>query len=203
MNKLAIITAAFALIVTAGIAATSVAPKTPSTRNEGLMMPKAPADSLLKRGEYLVTIMGCDDCHTPKKMGPHGPEPDASRRFMGHPANQPLARIDTAALRGWVLFDMGQTAAVGPWGISYAANISSDATGIGSWTEAQFFTAIRKGKFKGLEASRPMLPPMPWTQYAKASDEDLKAIFAYLKSSRPMANVVPQAVPPTQILSLK
>ena len=68
---------------------------------------------------------------------------------VNDPANQPLASIDTSALRHWVLFDMGQTAAVGPWGISYAANISSDATGIGTWTEAQFFTAIRKGKYQG------------------------------------------------------
>lgn len=203
MKKLAIITAALAFVVTAGVAATRVAAKSPSKRTEGLTLPKGPADSLLKRGEYLVTIMGCDDCHTPKKMGPYGPEPDASRRFMGHPANQPLARIDTAALRGWVLFDMGQTATVGPWGISYSANISADATGIGSWSEAQFFTAIRKGKFKGLEASRPLLPPMPWPQYAKASDEDLRAIFAYLKDSRPVANVVPEAVPLSKLLSMK
>ena len=199
MKKLAIITAALALVVTAGIAATYSPKKSPSKRTEGLTLPKEVADSTLKRGEYLVAIMGCDDCHTPKKMGSHGPEPDASRRFMGHPANQPLASIDTSALRHWVLFDMGQTAAVGPWGISYAANISSDATGIGTWTEAQFFTAIRKGKYKGLEASRPLLPPMPWMQYARTSDEDLKAIFAYLKSSRPVQNVVPDAVPPTKI----
>jgi hypothetical protein len=201
MKKIAIITAALALIVTAGIAAANAPKKSPSTRTEGLKLPDGPADSLMMRGEYLVAIMGCDDCHTPKKMGPHGPEPDVSRRFMGHPANQPLAPIDTSALRRWVLFDMGQTATVGPWGISYAANISSDATGIGTWSEAQFFTAIRKGKFKGLEASRPLLPPMPWMQYAKASDEDLKAIFAYLKSSRPVQNVVPEAVPPTKIPS--
>lgn len=199
MKKLAIITAALALVVTAAVAATNIKSKTPSRRTEGLMLSPTPKDSLLKRGEYLVSIMGCDDCHTPKMMGPRGPEPDASRRFMGHPANQPLAPIDTSALRGWVLFDMGQTATVGPWGISYAANISSDESGIGSWSEAQFFTAIRKGKFKGLEASRPLLPPMPWAQYAKASDEDLRAIFAYLKSSRPVRNIVPEAVPPTRL----
>ncbi|MCB9297006.1 MAG: hypothetical protein H6559_28375 [Lewinellaceae bacterium] len=45
-----------------------------------------------------------------------------------------------------------------PWGVSYAANLTSDDTGIYLWTEAQFFRAIREGKYKGLEGSRPLLP---------------------------------------------
>ncbi|HEX8255008.1 MAG TPA: diheme cytochrome c-553, partial [Thermoanaerobaculia bacterium] len=43
------------------------------------------AKARVKRGEYLVTIGGCNDCHTPFKMGPKGPEPDMSRRLSGHP----------------------------------------------------------------------------------------------------------------------
>ena len=156
-------------------------------------------DSLVKRGEYLVSIMGCDDCHSPKKMGPHGPEPDPALRFSGHPAEMPLAPINPSATQGWVLFDMNLTAMVGPWGISYAANLTSDSTGIGGWSEKQFFTAIRQGKYKGLEGNRMLLPPMPWPQYAKATDQDLKAIFTFLKSTRPVKNVVPLPVPPDQI----
>jgi hypothetical protein len=83
------------------------------------------------------------------------------------------------------------TAFVGPWGISYAANLTSDESGIGAWTEAQFFKAIRQGKYKGMDNSRPLLPPMPWNVYANATDDDLKAIFAYLKSTPPVNNVVP------------
>src|SRR6187401_244333 len=44
----------------------------------------SPADAV-KRGEYLVTIAGCNDCHTPWKMGPKGPEPDMSKMLSGSP----------------------------------------------------------------------------------------------------------------------
>src|SRR5690349_13662400 len=136
--------------------------------------------------------MGCDDCHTPKKMTEHGPEPDLNKRFSGHINDQPLGKVDPAVLKeGWMLFNMGLTAFVGPWGTSYAANISSDATGIGNWSEEQFFIAIRQGKSKGIAEARPLLPPMPWTQYRNLSDIDLKAIFAFLKSTKPQENRVP------------
>lgn len=149
-------------------------------------------DSLVKLGEYLVTAIGCDDCHTPKKMGPKGPELDMDRRFSGHPADEPLPPTDTTIVKkGWLLFNMGVTSYIGPWGQSYAANISSDETGIGNWTEQQFFTAIRKGKWKGLEESRPLMPPMPLMSFSQLKDQDLKAIFAYLKSTKPVKNVVP------------
>ena len=156
-------------------------------------------DSLIKRGEYLVTVMGCNDCHSPKKFGPMGPEPDPDLLLSGHPASIPLAFIDTAALKNWVLFGGMTTVTVGPWGVSYAANLTSDSTGIGSWTEAQFDLALRHGKSKGLEGNRMLLPPMPWKNFRNLKDEDLKAIFTYLKSTRPVKNVVPAPLPPTQL----
>lgn len=156
--------------------------------------------ALIKRGEYLVSAVGCDDCHTPKIFKPDGHfELDLDRRFGGHPSNEPVGKVDTTAFKnGWVYFGMGLTAAAGPWGISYAANISSDTTGIGMWTEQQFLTAIRKGLSKGLEGNRPLLPPMPWFVYKNFNDEDLKAIYAYLKSTKPVKNVVPQWKQPNQ-----
>ena len=153
-------------------------------------------DSLLKRGAYLITIMGCEDCHSPKTMSPSGPVPDAAHRFGGHGAGSPLPPVDTVAAKGWVLMSMDQTVAIGPWGVSYAANISSDTTGVGVWTEHQFATAMRKGKLKGLEGSRTLLPPMPWPNYTHLSDEDLKAIYTYLKNTKPVKNVVPPAKMP-------
>jgi len=134
-------------------------------------------DSLVKRGKYLVEIMGCHDCHSPKKMGPQGPYPDPDRLLSGQPADMPIAKFDTGTAKNWVLFNGMLTSAVGPWGISFAANLTSDSTGIGAWTEQQFFKAIREGKYKGLDNSRPLLPPMPWPGVAKASDNDLKAIL--------------------------
>ena len=153
-------------------------------------------DSLVKRGSYLVNAVGCDDCHTPKKFGPHGHELDLEHRFGGYLSNTPPSKINTGVMKdGWVLFAMDLTSSVGPWGQSYAANISSDATGIGNWTEEQFIRALREGKSKGMKEGRDLLPPMPWFVYKNFSDTDLKAIFAYLKTSKPVENRVPAPRP--------
>lgn len=157
-------------------------------------------DSLIKRGEYLVTTVGCDDCHSPKKMGPKGPELDMEHRFAGHLSTSGLGKPDPSVMKnGWVLFSQDLTAMMGPWGISYAANITSDATGIGNWTEAQFIKCLREGKLKGMDETRPLLPPMPWQNFGKMSDTDLKAIFAYLKTTKPVENVVPGPKPLTEL----
>ena len=156
---------------------------------------KAPAADPVKRGEYLVNSMGCDDCHTPKAMTPQGPAPDMTRRFMGHPAAEPFSFDDKKKMiseQHVAVFSAGMTAIAGPWGVSYTANLTPDDTGIGTWTEAQFIKAIREGKLKGLDGSRPILPPMPWPMYRNLNDDDLKAIFAYLKTMKPIKNVVPQ-----------
>lgn len=175
------------------IAITTVACQSPAGETKPAEETAAVEDPV-KRGEYLVNTIGCDDCHSPKKMGPRGPELDLENRFGGHLSTHPIGPIDTAVLsKGWALFGPELTVAVGPWGISYAANISGDSTGIGNWTEEQFFRAMREGKYKGLEASRPLLPPMPWQNFAKLKDEDLRAIFLYLKSTKPVNNVVPAA----------
>ena len=174
----------------------------PPANKEGLSSsqtapPAQPTESeLIARGRYLVTIMVCDDCHSPKIMTPQGPVVDSARRLSGHPANLPLAAIDKKVLKDWALFHPSFTAFVGPWGVSYAANLTSDASGIGNWTEEQFFRAIRQGKYKGLEGGRTLLPPMPWQQFRNATDDDLSAIFHYLKSTPPVANVVPAPIPP-------
>lgn len=153
----------------------------------------------VKHGEYLVTVMGCDDCHSPKKFGPRGPELDLERRFSGRPEDAPTPKVDTAILKSWALMAHDLTAAVGPWGASFAANITSDATGIGNWSFDQFKTALRKGKYKGMENARDLLPPMPWMQYKNLTDEDLRDVFAFLKSTKPVQNVVPAPIPPQQL----
>lgn len=155
---------------------------------------------LVKRGEYLVTIMGCDDCHSPKKMGPRGPEIIAELRFGGFPSGAKLPKIDTNVVgKPWVVMAPDLTTAFGPWGQSFSANISSDSTGIGNWKEEQFFKAVREGKLKGLDGTRPLLPPMPWPNYTTLKDEDARAIFAYLKASKPVQNIVPAPKPPGQL----
>ena len=148
----------------------------------------------IARGKYLMGSVGCDDCHTPKKMTPNGPEMDMERRFMGHPAAEPFEyadKKDMVARQQVAVFSAGMTAAAGPWGITYAANLTPDDTGTGNWTEAQFVKAIREGKSKGLDGTRPLLPPMPWQVYGQMNDEDLKSIYAFLRTVKPIQNVVP------------
>ncbi len=156
--------------------------------------PSVTKDSVIKRGKYLVEIMGCNDCHSPKIMTPQGPVPDPDRLLSGHPSSVPFPDFDKSYTRSFALFSLDATAIAGPWGISYAANLTSDKTGIGNWTEFQFGRALREGKFKGLEGTRPLLPPMPWQNFTKLRDEDLHAIFTYLKSTKPVKNVVPEPV---------
>lgn len=147
---------------------------------------------LVKRGDYLVNAIGCDDCHSPKKMGPNGPEIIEELRFSGYPGDRPVEKPDTNTLKkGWSLFGSDFTSTAGMWGMSFAANLTSDETGIGNWKEEQFIKAIREGKFKGLEGSRNLLPPMPWFVYKNLTDEDLRSIFAYLKTTKPVKNQVP------------
>lgn len=153
--------------------------------------------AIIEHGEYLTRIMGCDHCHSPKKMTPKGPVPDMDRWMMGFPNGDPLPEIDLSEVTPgkWALFNGDLTAAVGPWGITYGANLTPHETGIGNWTFEQFKRALTQGKHKGLENGRPILPPMPWQTYREVKEEDLKAIFAYLKSIKPIENIVPAHVP--------
>lgn len=203
MKKVTAILSAVSLVITVAVISCNSS-TTPSSNKEGIAELSGPVsqDSLISRGRYLVTIMGCNDCHSPKVMGPHGPVVDTAHMLSGHPASMPVAAAPSEVLKTWVLFNQNLTAFVGPWGTSFAANITSDETGIGNWTEAQFFKAIREGKYKGMDNTRPLLPPMPWEMYRNATDEDLRSIFAYLKSTPPVENRVPATLPPGQISQL-
>ena len=153
---------------------------------------QAGAQDPVARGKYLVTIMDCNGCHTPFKNG----EPDMTRILSGHPENMKI----TAPAKlppGWGLaVNETNTAWSGLWGVSFTANLTSDPnTGIGTWTEEEFIRAIRDGKHMG--TSREILPPMPWRMQANMTDEDLKAMFAYLRTVPPITNHVPDPMPPT------
>lgn len=150
-----------------------------------------------KWGEHLVAFSGCNDCHTPKKMTNHGPVSDTSLFLSGHPATMPDPDVNRKDMESKGLaVTSGLTVWVGPWGISYSANLTPDSTGLGSWKEEQFIYAIREGKYKGLPNSRPLLPPMPWYDIRNMTDAELKAVFAYLQSIKPISNVVPLPKPP-------
>jgi mono/diheme cytochrome c family protein len=120
---------------------------------------------IVKYGGYMITLANCGACHSP--LTPQGP--DHSRMFAG----------------GYT-FDLGTNKVV-------SANISPDSTtGIGTWTEERFlnkFTTYR-------DSSEYMRDPgnqntiMPLTLYAGMKDEDLKAIYAYLRTVQPIKNMV-------------
>lgn len=152
--------------------------------------------NLVERGEYLVDLGGCHHCHSPKIMTEQGPVPDPKRLLSGHPSDEILPPYDKETAKGYALFSMGFTSFTGPWGTSFAANLSPSESGIGTWTEAQFIKSLREGKLKGQDGGRMLLPPMPWQDFAKLTNEDLSAIFAYLKSLPPVENVVSAPLPP-------
>lgn len=152
---------------------------------------------LKERGKYMVDVLGCADCHTPKKMKEQGPVNDMEKYLMGFDASTELSPVpENVPIGPWVLFKGDLTAAVGPWGTSFAGNLTPHETGIGTWSLEQFTKALREAKYKGMENSRPIMPPMP-RHYAYLTDEDVEAIYVYLKSIKPIENLVPGYIPPS------
>ncbi len=158
-------------------------------------------DEIIKKGEYLVATGGCDDCHSPKLFTEKGIEPDMSRRLSGHPEDAKLPEINKASLTpgNWLSFSSDLTAFIGPWGMSFARNLTPDETGIKGWTEDVFKNALRTGKHMGMDMGRPIMPPMPWQVIGKFNDEDLHAIFTYLGTIKPIRNHVPEPIPPDKL----
>jgi mono/diheme cytochrome c family protein len=157
---------------------------------------QAPIESPVERGKYLVTFGGCHDCHTPKTPGPGGmPALDTSKLLAGH--------LEKAPVPSWSPQDMQSkhvmaatnesfTAWAGPWGVSFAMNLTPDQeTGIGEWSEEQFIQMVRTGKHQGQPNGRDILLPMPWFDMKHLTDADLKAIWAYLRSLPPVKNQIP------------
>jgi hypothetical protein len=118
-------------------------------------------------GEYLVSIAGCEECHTPQKRG----QADASMRFAG-------GRVFAA-----------------PQGTVLSANITPDKdTGIGKWDFVRFRDRMH-GMRQYHDTEYPKVGPerftlMPWIAYAHLTDHDLESIFLYIKSRRSITNFV-------------
>jgi mono/diheme cytochrome c family protein len=161
-----------------------------------LALAQAPqAEDKVARGKYLVTTSGCNDCHTPWKMGPKGPEPDMSRMLSGHPEGMELPPAPKP-MGPWIVAAAAtNTAWSGPWGVSYTANLTPDPeTGLGKWSQKNFTDTIRTGRHMG--RGRPILPPMPIPMYKNFTDADMEAIFTYLQSIPAVTNRVPEPLPP-------
>ena len=156
--------------------------------------------SQIQRGRGLVAASNCSDCHSPKIFTPEDDlTPDPLRLMSGYPEDTALPDLpyENIGAEGWesVVYTSDMTVWVGPWGVSFASNLTPDPeTGIGNWTSEMFIETIRTGKHMGM--GRGLIAPMPWEDYANYSDEDLMAIFAYLRTLTPVRNKVPEPIPP-------
>ena len=120
----------------------------------------------VKRGAFLVNLVGCADCHTPV---------DAHHNL-----------IEAMAFGGGQIIQ-------GPWGKVTTANLTPDPSGIPYYDEALFIRAMRTGAVGSRELSR----AMPWLVMRNMTDQDLSAIFAYLKTLKPVRHRVDNSLPPT------
>lgn len=158
--------------------------------------PTTASSRAIQRGRYLVTVSGCNDCHSPK-LHPGSMQPDANRLLSGRPITTEAP--SKPAHMGEIAASGDLTAWYGPWGISYGSNLTGDPTsGIGRrYNEASFIRTLRTGK---KPEGSDLLPPMPWPNYASMSDVDLKAVWMYLQTLKPIANNVNAATPPHPVM---
>jgi hypothetical protein len=124
--------------------------------------------------------------------------PDTARSLSGYPEDLPLPEVpeDLFGPDKWLELVSPGGAFAGLWGVSFPRNLTPDVeTGLGSWTDEIFIKALRTGKDMG--EGRDILPPMPLAKIRNLTDEDLRAIFAYLGSLEPIDNMVPDPISPT------
>ena len=144
----------------------------------------------VQRGKYLVDTVGaCGHCHTPRA----GADYNMNMYLAGHPANATYPRYNFSMMQQgiFILTSTQMTAFSGPFGTSFASNLTPDnETGLGEWTEEMFTQAMRTGLHQGVAGNRKIFPPMPTKHYAQMNDEDLKAIWAYLRTIKPIRNEV-------------
>ena len=149
---------------------------------------------MVQRGKYLVdAVAACGHCHTPRVRADY----DMNMYLAGHPAGQPAPRYNFRMIeQGILMVTTPQFSAFsGAFGTSFATNLTPDKeTGLGEWTEEMFIGAMRTGHHQGVESNRKISPPMPVKHYAQMNDEDLKAIWAYLRTIKPIRNEVNPAL---------
>jgi hypothetical protein len=157
--------------------------------------------SEIARGAFLVKMGSCTDCHTPMVFDPKigMPVPQMERFLSGHPSGAPRPSGEPKGHDQAVIGPTFTSFRL-PFGTVFAANLTPDPeTGLGNWTKDMFIRAVRTGRHMG-GTGRPIVPPMPWPTLAQQSDEDLSAIFAYLRSLPAIKNEVPQPEVPDQVL---
>jgi mono/diheme cytochrome c family protein len=129
-----------------------------------LVPAKTQAADDVARGKYLVSVAGCNDCHTP---GYFFGKPDESRYLGGSEVGFEIPGL----------------------GVFHGPNLTPDKeTGLGGWTDAQIVTALTTGKRPD---GRELAPIMPWHAFANFTKEDVNSIVAFLRTLPPISNKVP------------
>jgi hypothetical protein len=148
----------------------------------------------ISSGETLVLEGKCNFCHTPEVATD---DKNYGKILYGHPAQEKIPEIPGVPVgsQQWMEFvtNLGSTVWIAGNTIVFSANITPDKkTGIGKWSESDFINTIRTGRHPGWK--RELNKPMPWLDYAKLTNEQLSAIYAYLMSQQPVKNKVPEPV---------
>lgn len=203
------LTALLALaLCAAGVVACAEQRKAPPSTEvkAALPAPNAPSQvfskaELIARGEELVRLGGCGDCHTPMLFDPKlgMPVPQAHLALSGHPEGAPKPSAKPGATDQAVIGPTF-TSFTAPFGTVYAANLTPDSdTGLGDWTLEDFIASMRQGRHQG--NGRILLPPMPWQNLSQQPRANLEAMFAYLQSIKPIKNKVPQPEVPQEAIN--
>lgn len=140
-------------------------------------------DDPIKQGEYLTKIAGCEICHTPYKSEYNDLPNLAPEDIQVLSINEHDALDTDRLLAGGRVFDLG------PLGFVMSRNLTPDPeTGLGEWTDEEIKTAIRTGVSRD---GRQLFPLMPYRVYNQMAEADLDAIVAYLRSLKPIENLIP------------
>jgi mono/diheme cytochrome c family protein len=146
-----------------------------------------------QRGAYLMATLDCNACHTAHD-GRGQPIPGGE--LAGHPADAPLPEWDPSLMERNIAVSIAPTftAFAGPFGLSVAPNLTPDKeTGIGNLTADALIKSWRTGKH--WKHDRPVMPPMPIPAYTNLTDEDIRALHAFLMSLPPVRNKAPESRP--------
>jgi len=198
-----LVTAAVFVLARCGSDAKKAEVAVTSAEGNKMMSETKSSVSEVERGHYIVTTALCNDCHSPKIMTREGPVADSSRLLSGHPADSKIPAMKNIGPQGWISCSPDLTAWLGPWGLSFTANLTPDSTtGLGAWNTEMFMKAMRTGKHMGVETGRTIVPPMPWNYIGQMTDEDLRAVFVYLLSLKPIVNKVPANLSPPEMAKM-
>lgn len=181
------------LIFTAVVSSAALGCKKHTVTEEG----PAYSDVQVQRGTELVEKWKCNYCHSPEVRGNGRPIPDPARLLSGHPSDEEIPGMHDMIMGSAEYMEFLDNLDTTVWAsddrLVFSSNLTPDNdTGIGTWSEEVFVATMRSGRHMGL--GRRILYPMPWQELGELDDADIIAIYAYLRTVKPVQNQVPQPI---------